>query len=699
MDDQTDQPDQAGLDRAQSSAQEEFRRQRLLRDMDRMDRMILDRTSGTEVTDAQVESQDEPLNDDSEQRSRLQRVLARLNTHHNSATSSYGDRIPPPAQQSLYDWAPRQESSQDDDDDQGLDEILGDLRRQHPGTQSDVLEFLGRRQLYRQRESEEDARTRWRGQHLRNDTSAMERRSESLRSAAIMQNARTSVRSPSGTERMLRYLRNRERNGERSEANREDAEDSSSVPSRASALTGSNLGLGSRYESNRLAWQSQQPSFQSSRSLESSTERDTRRENDVRARIDAYRRGYLADNPMSDRPLPSSHLSPSLENAVKYLDHLRGCYSYEDSLSAAIDHGLALRDFFAENHEDFVTSMQHCRPPAQSSLLQPGAVFEGTQNTASHRDGDNSSLSPSGLGNSIYSHDPSRTFDATRPWLSHTPIPPTTYPGTRSDSYSNVYKPFQDRWPVKVIIQAVDYEKMTVAGIMEAYDVPTTPGAMTSILSTSSISRGIPPLFVSNAEPSHQYPSATKKTVPVTTYLEGQIIDFSTYSFLTPTTTQSPSLEPQPRDSQAPSPPRPQGHVINFPPTSAISDAANWRNLPPFNAMKSDDEVARTLLSRSSMDEIMSEWVFMRWKERCFIPSESDPCRRHDYSSGGMMPLSEGDDTHTGHGLTISGFYYVSLRRSDGKIDGLYFDTKTSPYQHLRLDSRRSGLQGVWHFK
>jgi len=115
--------------------------------------------------------------------------------------------------------------------------------------------------------------------------------------------------------------------------------------------------------------------------------------------------------------------------------------------------------------------------------------------------------------------------------------------------------------------------------------------------------------------------------------------------------------------------------------------------------MKSDDEVARTLLSRSSMDKIMSEWVFMRWKERCFIPSESDACRRQDYPSGGMMPLSEGDDTHTGHGLTISGFYYVSLRRSDGKIDGLYFDTKTSPYQHLRLDSRRSGLQGVWQFK
>jgi hypothetical protein len=36
-------------------------------------------------------------------------------------------------------------------------------------------------------------------------------------------------------------------------------------------------------------------------------------------------------------------------------------------------------------------------------------------------------------------------------------------------------------------------------------------------------------------------------------------------------------------------------------------------------------------------------------------------------------------------GLTISGFYYVSLRRSDGHIEGLYYDPLSTPYQYLSL--------------
>lgn len=36
-------------------------------------------------------------------------------------------------------------------------------------------------------------------------------------------------------------------------------------------------------------------------------------------------------------------------------------------------------------------------------------------------------------------------------------------------------------------------------------------------------------------------------------------------------------------------------------------------------------------------------------------------------------------------GLSISGFYYVSLRRSDGHLEGLYFDPHSVPYQHLQM--------------
>lgn len=35
--------------------------------------------------------------------------------------------------------------------------------------------------------------------------------------------------------------------------------------------------------------------------------------------------------------------------------------------------------------------------------------------------------------------------------------------------------------------------------------------------------------------------------------------------------------------------------------------------------------------------------------------------------------------------LTISGFYYVSLQRSDGHVEGLYYDPHSNPYQHLSL--------------
>ena len=35
--------------------------------------------------------------------------------------------------------------------------------------------------------------------------------------------------------------------------------------------------------------------------------------------------------------------------------------------------------------------------------------------------------------------------------------------------------------------------------------------------------------------------------------------------------------------------------------------------------------------------------------------------------------------------LTISGFYYVSMRRTDGEVQGLYYDPQSNPYQHLSL--------------
>jgi hypothetical protein len=54
------------------------------------------------------------------------------------------------------------------------------------------------------------------------------------------------------------------------------------------------------------------------------------------------------------------------------------------------------------------------------------------------------------------------------------------------------------------------------------------------------------------------------------------------------------------------------------------------------------------------------------WLERCFITP-----------------------TDARQGLTISGFYYISLHRGTGEIEGLYYDPGSSPYQQLSLKPER----------
>ncbi|KAH0316491.1 hypothetical protein KCU74_g11718, partial [Aureobasidium melanogenum] len=480
------------------------RDRQLLRDLNR-----LDRRREAEATDRSTE--------DETRRQRLQRVLARLSRLENSRPTSYG--IPPTEHQSLYDWAPTR-------------------------TNEDQLES-------------DQAASRRRALYRRHD----------LRSTAIMQNARTSVLSPSATQQL---------------------------------------------------------------------NEDTNDTHDARS---AYRRTYLADSPAAQESLSStsgSRPSPLLESAVRYLDDVRDCSSYDESLSAALDHGL----FTPECYDNLITDTGSCLRPQLSSWLSLGAIFRGTQHTTT------SAKTPSVRS--------PPAFDATRPWLSHTPNPyaRSLAPSLSGNPFSYLSLPprdVQDRWPVKVTIQAVDLTNMTMAGIMEAFDVPNT---------------------------SHPSVETCTPAPPITTYLEGQIIDLNVYTFLTPANA-------------------PNTGGITFPPTTAQTDASYWRNLPPFNSMKSDEDVARAMLDRAQMDDIMSDWIFMRWKERCFIHSETDLCHRHaDHPTAG-----EGDDNDLNHGLTISGFYYVSLRRSDGNIDGLYFDTKTSPYQHLRLSARSRGTLGSWQFK
>ncbi|RDW93581.1 uncharacterized protein DSM5745_00903 [Aspergillus mulundensis] len=119
----------------------------------------------------------------------------------------------------------------------------------------------------------------------------------------------------------------------------------------------------------------------------------------------------------------------------------------------------------------------------------------------------------------------------------------------------------------------------------------------------------------------------------IVTFLEGEIIDFNSHTLET-------------KNFQA----------------DAEIDSTYWRELQPFKDL-TDEEMTRNLVSRKWItEELCKSWILMRWKERCFITP-----------------------TDARQGLTISGFYYISLHRETGNIEGLYYDPGSSPYQQLSL--------------
>ncbi|KAI5853356.1 vacuolar import and degradation protein-domain-containing protein [Tricharina praecox] len=120
----------------------------------------------------------------------------------------------------------------------------------------------------------------------------------------------------------------------------------------------------------------------------------------------------------------------------------------------------------------------------------------------------------------------------------------------------------------------------------------------------------------------------------IKTYFEGEIIDFNGHSLQT----------------------------LTFASTLG-DDANNWRKLDPFVCL-SNHELVKCLVSRKFMKELNDRWLFLRIKELDFI-----------------SPVPEADVG----GLTIGGFYYLALRRDDGRIQGYYYDSQSQPFQELTL--------------
>ncbi|KAF9691085.1 hypothetical protein EKO04_010963 [Ascochyta lentis] len=220
---------------------------------------------------------------------------------------------------------------------------------------------------------------------------------------------------------------------------------------------------------------------------------------------------------------------------------------------------------------------------------------------------------------------------------------------------------------------------MSLSATMEAYNIPSHPHQHA----------------LHNPHPSPQHYTRTSS---ITTYLEGEMLDFNTHTLLTESFKSSPA-----------------------------NDALYWRKLPPFRDMD-DQDVVRALTSRKWWEGLSQEWVLMRWKERCFVKSlRSSSAKPSTYAPPPHLdPESEyyTYDTHTfarhhpppdqqqpnlidaehaafddsGCGLTISGFYFVCLRRCDGSVEGLYYDPMSSPYQCLRLESEKRARFASWAF-
>ncbi|KAJ5477407.1 hypothetical protein N7539_007551 [Penicillium diatomitis] len=134
--------------------------------------------------------------------------------------------------------------------------------------------------------------------------------------------------------------------------------------------------------------------------------------------------------------------------------------------------------------------------------------------------------------------------------------------------------------------------------------------------------------------------SSPNRDAHIITFLEGEIIDFNQHTLETK----------------------------NFKADADI-DSTYWRELQPFKDL-SDAEISKNLVSKKWITEqLLQGWILMRWKERCFITP-----------------------TDARQGLTISGFYYISLRREDGRVEGLYYDPGSSPYQQLSLKPKMARI-------
>ena len=249
---------------------------------------------------------------------------------------------------------------------------------------------------------------------------------------------------------------------------------------------------------------------------------------------------------------PSAGMEKSrVDDVITYLGRLKLCESDQEGQETAEDGGFVPEGYSPAHPHDFLVNSRLVPPPPPSSWLRVGGVLSGTQHGAC----------PYALPSYTPLMPPSLYRTRTRNHHFGS-LPPRNTSPTRQPLETNSESPpplEEERWPVKVTIHSVDYDEMTLTGTMEAFNVPDK--------------------------------SSPSKVSSITTYLEGEIIDFNTFSL------ETKSFKADTR-----------------------VDGMYWRKLPPFKDMSDDEAMVKKLLSTGWLrGELMQKWILMRWKGSLMI--------------------------------------------------------------------------------
>ena len=363
----------------------------------------------------------------------------------------------------------------------------------------------------------------------------------SLRTTALLQAVRRNSQwAALSRNELQRYILDRERGDERDRA-------SSTRPNESS---NANLSQSQRRQLHREATVRQE--IQMHRDLMSEhqqhraqVEEQLRQQRQNLAQPSENRRRRYWHTPS---PCPPSERRP-VDEAMKYLERIRFCESDQEGLESAEEAGLDPGTCCPKDPQDFLLNIRTVPPLPQSSWLRVGAVLSGTQHGA------NSSSLPSYtplMPPLTYRARARNPHFGSHPPRSTSPFHHAPYLAPSAVESSSAFG--EDRWDVKVTVDSIDYSAMTLSGTMEAFDVPDK--------------------------------NSPTKVSSITTYLEGEIIDFNIF------TLETKSFKSDTR-----------------------VDGMYWRKLPPFKDLIDDEAMAKNLLSQEWLrKELMEKWILMRWK-------------------------------------------------------------------------------------